>query len=157
MTAQAFELLLPPQLLKRGFWIYAWKIAGPRGESFCYVGMTGDVTRVAQSPFGRATSTLGDNKNANTLRKALEARGINPEQCKALTLLAYGPLYDASDAENYMARWHDVRALERALFDALKDDGFVPTNKSRPSGRPECDAALLGAIRSAFAGHLPRK
>lgn len=74
------------------------------------------LRRVAQSPFGRATSTLGDNKNANTLRKALEARGMAPEHCNALTLAAYGPLYDASDTENYMEHWHKVRALERALL-----------------------------------------
>ena len=76
MNAQAWELSLPPRLLRRGFWIYAWKIIGPQDEPLCYVGMTGDVTRVAQSPFGRATSTLGNNKNANTLRRALEASGL---------------------------------------------------------------------------------
>ena len=37
MTAQAWELSLPPELLKRGFWIYVWKIIGPRDEHFCYV------------------------------------------------------------------------------------------------------------------------
>jgi hypothetical protein len=157
MTAQAWELLLPPELLKRGFWIYVWKIIGPRDEHFCYVGMTGDVTRVAQSPFGRATSTLGDNKNANTLRKALDAKGVAPEHCNALTLAAYGPLYDASDTENYMEYWHKVRALERALFDALKSDGFEPINKKRPDGRLDYDADLFDVIRSAFVSHFPPK
>jgi hypothetical protein len=76
------------QAVQRGFWIYARKIVGPRDERLCYVGMTGDVTRVAQSPFGRATLTLGNNKNANTLRKALEGRGVYPERCKVLTLAA---------------------------------------------------------------------
>jgi hypothetical protein len=155
MTARAFELSLPPQLLQRGFWVYAWKIIGPRDEQFFYVGMTGDVTRVAQSPFGRASSTLGNNKNANTLRATLVAKGVDPEHCKALTLAAYGPLYDASDAENYMAHWHKVRALERAVFDALKGDGFEPINKKRPDGRPDYDPHLFDAIRSAFAGHFP--
>jgi hypothetical protein len=111
--------------------------------------MTGDVTRVAQSPFGRATSTLGNNKNANTLRSALEARSIDPECCKALTLAAYGPLYDADDAERYMEHWHKVRALERALFDALADEGFLLINKRRPDGRPDYDTDVLDRIRSA--------
>jgi hypothetical protein len=155
MTAQAWELSLPPQLLQRGFWIYVWKVVGPHDEQLCYVGMTGDVTRVAQSPFGRVTSTLGNNKNANTLRAALHARGVDPEHCKGLTLAAYGPLYDANDTENYMEHWHKVRALERALFDALKEEGFVPVNKRRPSGRPDYDANLFVAIRSAFASHFP--
>ena len=157
MTARAWELSLPPQLLQRGFWVYAWKIIGPRDEQCCYVGMTGDVTRVAQSPFGRATSTLGANKNANTLRAALVTKGVDPENCKALTLAAYGPLYDASDAENYMTHWHKVRALERAVFDALKSDGFEPINKKRPDGRPDYDASLFEAIRSAFASRFPQK
>ena len=47
--AKAWELSLRPQLLQRGFWIYAWKIVGPCDEQLCYVGMTGDSTRVAQS------------------------------------------------------------------------------------------------------------
>jgi hypothetical protein len=119
--------------------------------------MTGDVTRVAQSPFGRATSTLGNNKNANTLRKALERKGVDLERCKVLTLAAYGPLYDANDAERYMEHWHKVRALERALFEALKDDGFEPINRRRPDGRPDYDANLLDAIRTAFANHFPQK
>ena len=156
MAAQAWELLLPPQLLQRGFWIYAWKIVGPRDEQLCYVGMTGDVTRAAQSPFGRATSTLGFNKYANTLRKALEIRGVDPERCKALTLAAYGPLYNTDDAEHYMEHWHKVRALERALFDALRDDGFEPINKQRPHGRPDYDADLFDAIRAAFVVHFPQ-
>jgi hypothetical protein len=119
--------------------------------------MTGDVTRFAQSPFGRATSTLGTNKEANTLRKALGARGIEPECCKALTLIAYGPLYDAVNAEHYMEHWHRVRALERALYDALKDGGFEPINKQRPHGRAEYDAHLFDSIRAAFVGHFPQK
>jgi hypothetical protein len=156
VTARAWELSLPPELLLRGFWIYAWNIVGPRQEQFCYVGMTGDVTRVAQSPFGRATSTLCNNKNANTLRKALESRGIAPERCKALTLAAYGPLYSADDAERYMEHWHKVRALERALFDALKADGFEPINRRRPDGRSDYDGNLLNAIRAAFVDHFPQ-
>jgi len=156
VTAHAWEFSLPPQLLQRGFWIYAWKIVGPRDEHLCYVGMTGDVTRVAQSPFGRATSTLGDNKNANTLRKTLEAKGIDPKRCKALTLAAYGPLYDADDSKHFMEHWHKVRSLERALFDALKDDGFEPINRRRPDGRPDYDPKMLDSIRAAFATHFPR-
>jgi hypothetical protein len=150
--------------LERGFWIYAWKIIGSRDERLCYVGMTGDVTRVAQSPFGRATSTLGTNKEANTLRKALGARGIEPECCKALTLIAYGPLYDAVNAGHYMEHWHKVRALERALYDALKDGGFEPINKQRPHGRAEYDAiysirsgrhSQATSRRNTFAAMLP--
>jgi hypothetical protein len=44
MTARAWELSLPPQLLQRGFLVYAWKIVGRRDEQLCFVGMTGDVS-----------------------------------------------------------------------------------------------------------------
>jgi hypothetical protein len=49
-----YQVELPPEILARGFWLYLWKIAGPADERLCYVGMTGDVTGVAQSPFARA-------------------------------------------------------------------------------------------------------
>lgn len=86
-----FQIDLPPQVLFRGFWIYAWKITGPRGERFCYVGMTGDVSGVAQSPFVRAGAHLGFNKNNNALRRLLSKHGVQPERCRELKLLVYGP------------------------------------------------------------------
>jgi hypothetical protein len=60
MDAQLLEFSLPPGLLQRGFWLYAWKIRGPENELLYYVGMTGDVGGVAQSPFVRALQHLGE-------------------------------------------------------------------------------------------------
>jgi hypothetical protein len=54
MDAQLLKFSLPPTLLQRGFWLYASKIRGPNDKTLCYVGMTGDVNGVAQSPFARA-------------------------------------------------------------------------------------------------------
>jgi len=71
MDAELHQLNLPP--LSRGFWLYAWKIVGPNDEQFCYVGMTGDVTGVAQSPFVRASAHLGFNRNNNGIRWYLRA------------------------------------------------------------------------------------
>jgi hypothetical protein len=101
MDAQLWKFSLPPSLLQRGFWLYVWKIRGPKDEALCYVGMTGDVTGVAQSPFVRASNHLGQNKNNNALRRRLSERGVNPERCTELSFSAYGPIYDSTDAKNF--------------------------------------------------------
>jgi hypothetical protein len=54
--AKLYRIDLPPEILVRGFWLYAWKLVDPGNENFCYVGMTGDVTGVAQSPYQRPAS-----------------------------------------------------------------------------------------------------
>lgn len=92
MSARLYQVDLPPKILSRGFWLYAWNIVGPRGERFCYVGMTGDVGGVAQSPYVRAGAHLGFNKNNNAIRRHLIGRGVEPERCQALEFLAYGPV-----------------------------------------------------------------
>jgi hypothetical protein len=153
MDAELWEFSLPPNLLQRGFWLYVWKIRGPNDEPLCYVGMTGDVTLVAQSPFNRAGAHLGLNKNNNALRRALRQRDISPERCTELCFLAYGPIYDSADTKNFKDNRRNVAALERALWDALKRDGFDPVN-NRPKSRSDYDVAIFTKIRSAFARHF---
>jgi len=154
MRARHREFLLPPALLKRGFWVYVWKISGPNDETLCYVGMTGDVTGIAQSPFVRASTHLGQNKKSNALRRRLCERGIDPEHCKELIFSAYGPIYDVTDAKNFQDNRRRVGALERALWDALNRDGFEPVN-SRPAFADDYDLVLFKEIRSAFAHYFP--
>ena len=91
MVAKLYDVELPPEVLARGFWLYAWKIVGPGSERFCYVGMTGDVTGVAQSPFARAGAHFGFNKNSNAIRRHLNHHKIVPEECQSLKFLVYGP------------------------------------------------------------------
>ncbi|MGO9238068.1 MAG: hypothetical protein ACLP4V_29740 [Methylocella sp.] len=158
MDAQLLEFSLPPRLLHRGFWLYAWNILGPKNERLCYVGMTGDVTGVAQSPFVRAHQHLGEKNLGNALRRCLRKRGIDPEDCKELIFSAYGPIddYTPAPAANYKDTWRKVGALERALWDALERDGFELVN-NRPASRADYDAALSEKIRSAFMENFPAR
>ncbi len=159
MDAQLLEFSLPTRLLHRGFCLYTWKILGPGDERLCYVGMTGDVTGVAQSPFVRAAQHLGENNKGNALRRYLLKRGIKPEDCKELIFSAYGPVYvyNPADAVNFKDTWRKVGALERALWDALNRNGFDLVN-ARPASRSDYDAALDSTlflkIRSAFLGRF---
>jgi hypothetical protein len=154
MGAQLLEFSLPPGLLQRGFWLYVWKIRGPNDEALCYVGMTGDVTGVAQSPFVRAHTHLDDNKNSNALRSRLREHDIDPRHCRELVFSAYGPIYDHEDSKNFDVNRKKVGALERALWDALQREGFKPVNR-RPVFGDDYDLALFKEVRSAFARLFP--
>ena len=107
-------------MLSRGFWLYAWNIVGPEGERFCYVGMTGDVTGVAQSPFVRAGAHLGFNTNSNAIRRHLCKRGLAPESYTGMKFFVYGPVLPYSDKylkDDYEDSRKSVGALERQLMD----------------------------------------
>jgi hypothetical protein len=160
MRPKFFEFSLSPQLLDRGFWIYAWKIKGPNGQRLSYVGMTGDVTGVAQSPFARAGAHLGYNLRNNALRRRLSERGIDPNKCKELVLVAYGPIY-STDEGTFEENRQKVGKLERALWETLKDHGFDPVN-SRPAFGQDFEQRTFMKIRSAFtkrfrSGHQSRQ
>ena len=160
MGAKLHKVELPPEILSRGFWLYAWKIVGPQREQFCYVGMTGDVTGVAQSPYVRASAHLSFNKNSNAIRKHLAGRGIEPENCKSMTLLAYGPVlpYRHKDPKqpkhpDYEASRKRVGALERQLWTAARAAHNTMLNE-RPRFADEFDESLWKNVRAAFAAYL---
>ena len=51
------ELMLDGKLLKRGFWVYVWKIITKDDQVFYYVGRTGDSSSCnAALPFSRMSS-----------------------------------------------------------------------------------------------------
>ena len=145
--------------MMRGFWLYAWKIIGPAGDRYCYVGMTGDVTGMAQSPYARAGAHLGFNKNSNALRRLLEKRKIQPEGCRALEFLAYGPVlpyWHKQDHPDYETNRKIIGALERKLWAAAKDAGNVMLNE-QPRFAHEFDAPLWETVRAAFAASILRE
>jgi hypothetical protein len=152
MDAKLWEFSLPPPLLRRGFWLYVWKIRGPKSEPLFYVGSTGDVTGVAQSPFVRASLHLRENPNNNALKRCLDKRGITPEGCKEFVFAAYGPLYDYDPNDKVKNRRDTlpkVRALEQALWDAFKSDGVDLVNP-RPGASQKPDPALFKKILKAL-------
>lgn len=153
MSPKLHQVDLPPEILSRGFWLYAWNIVGPRGKQFCYVGMTGDVTGLAQSPFVRAGAHLGFNKHNNAIRRHLECRGVEPERCKTLVLLAYGPVLPyRKNHPDFKASRKRVGALERKLWTAAAVHNTMLNE--RPRFAEEFDIFLWKKVRAAFAPHL---
>jgi len=151
MAADLYQLDLPPEILSRGFWLYAFNIVGPKGELFCYVGMTGDVSGVAQSPIVRTSAHLGFNRKNNAIRRLLGNRGVAPESCKRIALLAYGPVFPYPNAD-FEANRRRVGSLERQLWTAAA--GHNTMLNERPNFAEEFDRSLWEGVRAAFAPHL---
>jgi hypothetical protein len=156
MTAELHHCSIPIGLLKRGFWIYVWKVETPPGDIVHYVGMTGDTsTYNPQSPFKRAADHLGFNDNSNPLRKYLSKWGHDLESCRALDLVAYGPLYEVpQDATAYGRVRGKVAALEKALSAALRAAKYEVVHPD-PGCRFEYEPAKLSEMLAAFAKHFP--
>jgi hypothetical protein len=92
MDAKTYDLTFKGELLNRGFWLYVWEIATPKGTELYYVGRTGDNSSVnAQSPFNRMGQHLGFAETSNMLRQHLESHLIEAEQC-SFRLVAHGPI-----------------------------------------------------------------
>lgn len=157
MRAKLYQLDLPPEILSRGFWLYAWKIVGPRDERYCYVGMTGDVTGVAQSPYVRAGGHLSFNENSNALRRHLVKRGVEPEICKSIAFLAYGPVlpywHKQPKHPDYESSRKFVGALERQLWTAAAAAHNTMLNE-KPRFGEEFDVSSWENIHAAFAPHM---
>jgi hypothetical protein len=154
MAAKLYQVDLPPQILSRGFWLYAWEVIGATGERFSYIGMTGDVTGVAQSPYARAGAHLGWNANNNALRRHLCKRGVAPETCKSIKFFAYGPLLAYTHGQprdqQYETNRTLVGALERQLWAAAKAAQNTMLNGT-PQFSDKFDQGLWQDVRAAFA------
>jgi hypothetical protein len=95
MADNLYIATIPPEMLRRGFWLYVWVIRLRGNRTVHYVGRTGDSSSgYAQSPFGRISGHLGSNINANALRRNLQAHGIEFDKCVGLEVVAHGPLYE---------------------------------------------------------------
>ncbi len=80
------------RVLARGFWLYVWEVTLPDRSVAHYVGRTGDTSSInAQSPFNRMGQHLGFAKNSNMLRRWLNQRGIEPQQCTFRLVGAWSP------------------------------------------------------------------
>ena len=164
MAAATHILTLPGLMLRRGFWLYVWRVETPKGE-LLYVGRTGDNSSPhATAPYHRMGQHLGSVKSQNALRRQLEKRGIQPETCKAFHLVSHGPLYDevakadgatraALMAAHTLLR-DIVGAMEKALADDLSAAGYSVLNTV--NCRWLLDPVLWAPVRAAFAAHFPK-
>ena len=148
-------LTLPAAMIKRGFWLYVWKIESPSGKLLLYVGRTGDTSSPkAAAPFTRMSQHLGTNRNENMIRQHLGKRGIRPEDCGSFVLISYGPLFhEVQDMPEHKKRRDKVAALERELAETLARVGYDVLNKVR--SKQQLDDSLWPKMHRAFADHFP--
>ena len=162
-TAATHSLTLPGPMLKRGFWLYVWRVETPKGE-WLYVGRTGDNSSPnATAPYTRMGQHLGFVKSQNALRKHLAKRNISVEKCAAFHLVAHGPIYpevkhvEGADRSTLMKAHTPIRnlvgAMEKALAEELVEAGYRVLNKVtwRHSHNPE----VWKTVRAAFVKEFP--
>jgi hypothetical protein len=130
MNKKLYQVVIPPEMLRRGFWLYVWIIKLADGRSVHYVGRTGDTSSArAQSPLSRISGHLGSNEHANALQRHLEKRGIDFDDCVELEFVAHGPLHEeAIDWDAHKPRRDKVHALERDLCEAMRASGYDVVN-----------------------------
>jgi len=137
-------------VLRRGFWLYAWEVTTPEGDSLVYVGRTGDNSSPnAQSPFNRMGQHLGFAAASSMLRTHLTNRGIDPIDC-TFRMVSHGPILEEVDnMEDHKVRRDQVAAMERDLAADLANAGYTVLNKVRSHASLDEDA--YAEVRAAFA------
>jgi hypothetical protein len=157
-------LTLPGAMLRRGFWLYVWRVSAPNGQELLYVGRTGDNSSPhATAPYTRMGQHLGFSPNQNALRRHLLNRGIVAEDCREFDLIAYGPLYDevrkgdgltrADLMAAHMPLRDLVGALEKVLAEQLKASGYHVLNTVKWKHPHEVRG--WESARQAFIEHFP--
>lgn len=155
MTAAALHSVsLPGIMLERGFWLYVWRIH-TGDETLLYVGRTGDESsRYASAPYDRFGQHLGRNRNANALKRNLEARGLRPDHIEAYDFVFYGPVFaEAVNIETHKPLRDTVAALEKKLADSLTAAGYRVLN--RVHCRRSLDADQWRKAHAAFLEEFP--
>jgi len=156
LPLRVYTMSFNGQVLTRGFWLYIWKITGPRGEEYLYVGRTGDSSSPnAASPFRRIGQHLdfSDNARANSLARRLCERGMNPLDCE-FEMYAIGPLFPEQDSMEKHRPFRDkVAALERALSETLRARKYNVLGVQR--SRKQLDQQILGQVLSAIDQFFP--
>lgn len=137
-------------ILRRGFWLYAWRITAGERIIF-YVGRTGDSSsRFAASPFSRLGQHLDirPSASANMVLRQVRKLGLDPITC-TYELVAFGPLFPEQETLELHRQYRDLIApLESALAELLKGRGFEVVGKHGKKGVPE--PTLLQAVEKAF-------
>jgi hypothetical protein len=130
MAAEMHHLSVPPPILKRGFWLYVWRVGLPGGGYVHYVGMTGDTRSArAQSTANRVAAHLSFNINSNALRRYMrQRRRTDLEDCRSLDFFAFGPVYQEAVPADYPTTRGKVAALDRHLWLQMEASGYEMLN-----------------------------
>ena len=135
MTA-VHKLTFSGKILKRGFWLYIWKVETGSRRCF-YVGRTGDNSSVnAASPYSRLSQHLDSRRSAsaNMLYRQLRASRIDPLRC-TFTLTAIGPIYPEQRTRSTHNTYRDKMAIiESAAASYLKGNGLNVLGKHPKPG-----------------------
>ena len=114
-------------LLRRGFWLYVWKIISS-DDLYLYVGRTGDSSSAkAGSPFVRVGRHLDLRVEAkgNSLLRQLQSSGVDPVESQ-FELIAVGPVIpEASSLAEHRPVRDQFAAVENALAQELRERGYV--------------------------------
>lgn len=156
MVGKLHHMSLPAPILKRGFWLYVWKVELPLGGLVHYVGMTGDISGVAQSAANRVSAHIGSNNHNNALRRNLcNRRGAILEECQSFDFYAFGPVYPyQAESPDYLAQRTKVANLEKRLWRGLAAAQYTMLNKM-PSGDNSFDMGRWTDVVSAFQVPFP--
>ena len=160
---KTLTLSLPGAMLRRGFWLYVWRIDTPKGE-YLYVGRTGDSSSPhANPPFTRMSQHLGRKKKSNALKRNLLTKaGIDAEDCDLFDLFMHGPIFDEvpqigtrdERMEKHKPLRDMVAAMEKQLQLDLTEAGYNVLNVV--NSRKELDLVLWKKVRSAFEEHFEK-
>ncbi len=160
-------MTLPGMMIRRGFWLYVWRVERAAGGELLYVGRTGDNSSPnAVAPYTRMGQHLGFQKSQNALRKHLAAKSLKPEDCIAFQLVAHGPIYaeiegdkSTPEARRALMRAHTtprdaIAAMEKALANDLTTAGYDVMNTVHCNA--PLDLTAYAPVRVAFAEHFER-
>ncbi len=159
MLPSARTISFEGELLRRGFWLYAWRItAGER--SVYYVGRTGDSSsNNAASPFNRIGTHLDarPNAKANSLTRRLVDTGLQPEDC-VFRMAAVGPLFPEQESFDAHRPVRDIMAtLEHKVACELRRRGHEVLGVHSPGASASAELVahvikeLIGALATGDA------
>ncbi len=154
-TIRKYTMVFDGKLLRRGFWVYVWRIQSPKGV-YLYIGRTGDSSSpYGASPFTRVGRHLDVRQNAksNTLARHLLYAGLDPKRCR-FRMVALGPLFPEQRAMKAHRPLRDkVAALERGIADFLRQRRYSVLGAHAGSLGP--DARLFATVQALVAPEFP--
>jgi hypothetical protein len=123
-------LSVPTPILKRGFWLYVWRVGLPVVGCSHFVGMTGDTGAArAQSAANHVAAHLGFSLFASALRKSMQRKQHSRlEDCRSLDFFAFGPVYPDGVSTDYPTMRGNVTALARHLWHRMEASGYDMLN-----------------------------
>lgn len=153
----AYSMKFDGRLLRRGFWLYIWRIRGEASDHL-YVGRTGDSSSPhASSPFKRIGQHLDPSPKAkgNALGRQLRKAGVNCEACE-LEMVAVGPIFEEQETfEAHVPFRNRTAHLERAVADWLRQRGYTVLGTHPPVGSP--DRELFAGVIEHLGSKFPAR